>query len=257
MCIERRAYSSVRLHRSCSVHSGAVGLRRGERRSQDAASPTAGAGGKKPLTVNELKKLIRALPEPSKTIVSVLVRTGLRIGELLALRWMDVDFRLREIRVERNVYEGHFDEPKTKSSRRRVPLSPAAASLLRARRSKGVTPGELVFASRTGTPLSRRNLLQRQLQPAADALGFVGVTWHSFRHVNATLLDSARTPLGTVQNILGHASSEVTRGVYLHAIPTEARNAVTKLDRLLGAKKFGPKSDSSCKRGKARAAVNY
>lgn len=142
------------------------------------------------LTVGDLKKLIHGLPEPSRTIVSVLVRTGLRIGELLALRWKDVDFRSRQIHVERTVYEGKFDEPKTTSSRRSVPLSPAATQLLKARRSKLSGSDELVFASCVGTPLSRRNLLQRQLQPTARKLGLTDVTWHSFRHVNATLLDS-------------------------------------------------------------------
>jgi len=208
---------------------------------------------KKALTVEEIRKLISRLPEPSRTLVSLLVRTGLRIGELLALRCKDVDFDGREIRVERTFYEGRFDDPKSRSSRRHVPLSPIAVKLLRLRKPRSAHADDLVFASRVGTPLNRRNLLRRQLHPAAEKLGLFGVGWHSFRHANATLLDAAGTPLGTVQNLLGHASAEVTRGVYLHSVSAEARQAVDKLDRLLA----GPKSDPSFRAERRRAVVNH
>ncbi len=64
-----------------------------------------------------------------------------------------------------------------------------------------------------------------------------GVTWHSLRHCHATMLDVAGTPLGTMQSLLGHATPEITREVYLHAIPEEQRRAVENVERLV----FGPK----------------
>jgi integrase len=94
-----------------------------------------------------------------------------------------------------------------------------------------------VFATRRGTPFSRRNLLNRQLKPTCERLGVKGVTWHWLRHANATLLDAVGTPLGTVQALLGHSSSEITREVYLHSVPTDARKAVQKVEDLL----IGPK----------------
>jgi hypothetical protein len=59
------------------------------------------------------------------------------------------------------------------------------------------------------------------------------VGWHWLRHANATLLDAVGTPLGTVQALLGHSSAEITRVVYLHSIPSDARAAVQKVEDLL------------------------
>ena len=65
--------------------------------------------------------LIEKLPEPSRSIASLLVMTGLRIGELLAIRWQDIDLQSGFLSVRQTVYEGHFDEPKTRQSKRRIP----------------------------------------------------------------------------------------------------------------------------------------
>ncbi len=65
------------------------------------------------------------------------------------------------------------------------------------------------------------------------------MTWHLLRHSNATLHDSLGTPLGTVQALLGHSSSEITRQVYLHSLPEDRRVAAEKLEAHL----FGPKLD--------------
>jgi len=64
------------------------------------------------------------------------------------------------------------------------------------------------------------------------------VNWHSLRHANATLLDAVGTPLGTVQALLGHFSSEITREVYLHSIPADAPAAVEKVEDLLNRPKL-------------------
>jgi hypothetical protein len=73
--------------------------------------------------------------------------------------------------------------------------------------------------------------------PTCKRLGLTGVSWHWLRHANATLLDAVGTPLGTVQALLGHSSAEITREIYLHSIPADARTAVQKVEDLL----IGPK----------------
>jgi len=155
-----------------------------------------------------------ALPEPSSSLAHLLVFTGLRIGELLALRWRDVDLERRGLRVTQSVYEGHFDEPKSQRSKRSVPLEAKAIEILSALKPAGVNPEALVFSTGMGTPFDRHNLVNRQLKPTCKKIGLVGVGWHWLRHANATLLDAVGTPLGTVQALLGHSSSEVTRDVY-------------------------------------------
>src|SRR6516165_4545878 len=70
-----------------------------------------------------------------------------------------------------------------------------------------------------------------------ETLGPPGVTWHLLRHSHATLLDLVGTPIGTMQSLLGHSTPEITREIYLHAIPEEQRRAVESVEKLV----FGPK----------------
>ncbi len=99
----------------------------------------------------------------------------------------------------------------------------------------------LVFATREGLPLDRWNLLRKHLKPTAKKLGLPGVTWHLLRHGHATMLDSVGTPIGTMQSLLGHSTPDITREIYLHAIPEEQRRAVESVERLV----FGPPMDPS------------
>ena len=133
--------------------------------------------------------------------------------------------------------KGHFGEPKTRCGKRTVPLSAKGLEILAHIRPKDVACDALVFSSKKGTPLCRRNLRNRPLDPLGDKLYIPRVGWHSLRHANATLLDAVGTPLGTVQSLLGHSSPEITRGIYLHSLPAGAREAVQKVEDLL----TGPK----------------
>jgi integrase len=153
------------------------------------------------------------------------------------LRWRDVDLERRGLRVTQSVYEGHFDEPRSQRSKRSLPLGAKSIEILSARKPAVVNPDALVFSTGTGTPFDRHNLVNRQLKPTCKKLGLTGVSWHWLRHANATLLDAVGTPLGTVQALLGHSSSEVTRDVYLHSIPADASAAVQRIEDLL----IGPK----------------
>src|SRR6266850_2027695 len=126
---------------------------------------------------------------------------------------------------------------KTKRSARTIPLGPKALSILSVLHKRARDPNDLLFSTRSGGPLCRRNLLHRHLQPTCKKLDLPRVSWHALRHCHATLLDAAGAPLGTVQVLLGHSSPEVTRQIYLHAIPAEQRRAVEGVEKLL----VGPK----------------
>jgi integrase len=186
----------------------------------------------------KIRELLDALPEPSRSLAWLLVLTGLRIGELLALRWQNVDLENGVLRVVETVYDGHFDTPKTQRSQRSVPLGPMAVRILSARKLAVMNPEALVFSTRDGSPFDRHNLTRRQLKSTCQKLGIERVSWHWLRHANATLLDAVGTPLGTVQALLGHSSSEITRQVYLHSIPADARKAVEKVEETLNRLKL-------------------
>ncbi|HXU19790.1 MAG TPA: site-specific integrase [Verrucomicrobiae bacterium] len=180
-------------------------------------------------------KLIPSLEEPVRTIVLVAVLTGLRIGELLALRWKHLDFLCGAIQIRETVSEGKFGTPKTKSSRRDVPMSDPVREALLAQRGRSRQTGsdDLIFATRKQTPLNPKNLLRRQLRPACAALELPLVSWHSFRHTHATLLGESGESLKTAQALLGHSDLGTTLNVYTHAIPESQKRAVDKVAEIL------------------------
>jgi integrase len=197
------------------------------------------------LTPLQIRGLASAVDEPARSIMLLLVLTGLRIGELLALRWSCVELKARLLRVAETVYDGHFDRPKTKRSERTIPIGTETADILSVIRPANVDGARLVFATREGMPLDRWNLLRKHVKPAAKGLGISCVTWHLLRHSHATMLDGVGTPIGTMQSLLGHSSPEITREIYLHAIPEEQRRAVESVERLVLEPKLDPTSLST------------
>lgn len=187
------------------------------------------------LTPEQIRRLLAALPEPCRTLALLAVLTGMRIGELLALRWKHVDFLRNVIQVRESVYEGRFGSPKTRSSRRDVPISQPLREALLAHRAHrgGSEPEALLFTSRAGTPLNPKNLLRRVLSPTCRRLGLPAVSWHGCRHSHATLLSETGESLKTAQAILGHSDLETTLNIYTHAIPESQRRAVEKVGEIL------------------------
>ncbi len=198
------------------------------------------------LTPSQIQQLAAALEEPARSL-------ALMLGELLALRWGNIDFDKRELVVEETVYDGHFDTPKTRHSARRIPIGPEAAAILAALQPERASPDTLIFAASTGKPLDRRNLLRRKLQPACRQLSLPVATWHWLRHCHATMLDAVGAPLGTVQAQLGHSTSELTRRVYVHSIPEDQRRAVESVERLLSGPKWTQLVDTN---DRARPLIN-
>src|SRR6266705_3273210 len=110
------------------------------------------------LTPVHVRNLATALNEPARSITLLLVLTGLRVGELLALRWGSIDLKARLLRVAETVYDGHFDRPKTKRSARTIPIGTETAEILAAIHPAAVDARALVFASRDGLARSMESL---------------------------------------------------------------------------------------------------
>jgi len=125
------------------------------------------------LTVPLAARLLDALPPLGRTMAGLAMLSGLRRGELFALRWCDVDTDNDRLTVRQAVYEGRFDTPKTQAGVRQIPLGAAALQLLadwRAR-AKRLDPDALVFSTGTGKPISPNNVARQQIFPTCEALG--------------------------------------------------------------------------------------
>ncbi|MGH9682313.1 MAG: tyrosine-type recombinase/integrase [Candidatus Acidiferrales bacterium] len=190
---------------------------------------------RKLLSLVQVRTLLATLKEPCHTIVVVAVLTGMRIGEILALRWKRIDFLRGSIEVAETFSNGRFGTPKTRSSRRVVPMSTSLREALAAHKlgCERMGPEDLVFCTTKGTPLSPKNLYNRVLAPTCDHIGLPRISWHSFRHTNATLLGEVGESVKTAQAILGHSDLETTLNTYMHAIPDSQRRAVERVAGVL------------------------
>jgi integrase len=167
----------------------------------------------------------RAEDRQDGEIVRLAAYAGLRQGELLALRWRDVDFAGHAITVSRAMSAGV--EASTKSGRvRRVPLPDQAAAALDrlSRRGHYTAPNELVFCNAFGRPLNG-SALRRRFKRARDAAKLRPLRFHDLRHTYGSLLAAAGVDLVAIQSAMGHAALATTSR-YLHARPASEQAEV-------------------------------
>jgi integrase len=177
------------------------------------------------LEPEEVQRLIDAARpgmyrELDRALYATAAFTGLRQGELRALRWAHVDFGQAVVHVLENVTRGRRSSPKGKR-RRSVPLAPTAATALLALRavSPWTRPDDPVFAcASTGEPMARTRLMARYRE-ALTAAGLArGFSFHDLRHTFGTTMARAGVPVATIQAWIGHADLQTT-SIYLHYAP--------------------------------------
>jgi len=158
--------------------------------------------------------------------------TGLRIGEILALRWERIDLLRGTLLVAETCYKGHFGSPKTRASRREVPLAPAVVRELKEHYSRSAehSLSALVFAKDQGAPLAADNLRKKALRTACKRAGLQRIDWHTLRHMRGTLLHSQGIPLKVAQAQLDHSHMATTLEIYSHASGSAQRDAVNLLE---------------------------
>jgi integrase len=162
------------------------------------------------------------------------VHTGMRQGELLALRWDDVDLDAGVLRVRGT---------KTARSRRTVKLSETALDALRSHLGRQLEEIDrvgsmwrengLVFATEIGTPLNRHNLVNRSFRPLLLRVGLPYIRFHDLRHTCATILLSKGVHAKFVQELLGHATIAITLDTYSHVLPGMGGGTAVAMDEAL------------------------
>ena len=199
------------------------------------------------LDIGQIKALLDHLKEPGKTAVLLDILTGLRVSELLALKWSDVDFENLQIHVTKSIADQHVGPCKTEASQKPVPLDPelAEALLMWRRRSPYPMEGDWVFASpaKAGKlPYWSFSIYRTYIKPALKEAKITSkVGWHTFRHSYATILKSHGEDVKTVQELMRHANSAVTLNLYAQAVTDIKRSAQSKVARLV----FQGRTDTS------------
>jgi integrase len=190
------------------------------------------------LDLAEISALLTELQHPHKQMVFLAAVTGLRVSELLALQWGDIDFDSLEIFLNRGVVQV-IGDLKTEASRKPLPLDPdLAQSLLAWRRMSPFNRGDdWIFASpemRGKQPYGPENILRRHIRPAAEQCGIKKpIGWHTFRHSYATHLKANGEDVKVVQESLRHANSRITLDTYTQALTPAKREAQTKVVKMI------------------------
>lgn len=200
------------------------------------------------LSPEEAGKLVAAAaPSRYAVVLKLILSTGLRRGEALALRWADVDLDRGTATVRGALVrsEGSLRvvAPKTATSARTVALSGSAVALLAAHRAAQAKEklragniyedGGLVFSTELGKPVEPQNLL-RLVRSAGKRAGLASVTVHTLRHTYATAALLGGVPLKVVSSNLGHASIQITADTYGHVTDDAARAAAELVSAAFG-----------------------
>lgn len=209
-------------------------------------APRASRKEIQPLTPDEARTFLEAAARHRlEALYLTAIATGMRQGELLALRWTDLDadgtLHVRYA-MQRVDGEPQFVEPKTEKSRRSLVMPAVVLDALKAHRARQATErlaaGEhwqdwgLVFPSTAGTPLDSRNVT-KTLQKILASAGLPRQRFQDLRHAAASFYLAQGLDLREVMEILGHSQIALTANTYTHILPKLKRDAADRMDALL------------------------
>jgi integrase len=164
---------------------------------------------------------------------------GLRVSELLALQWGDIDFDKLTVKIQRSFVDGEVNPPKTEASESVLPLDPdlAEALLLHKAHSPYKAESDFVFAGASGKPRWPGGVLSDYLKPAAlrAEIGS-NIGWHTFRRMYSTQLHALGTTLVVQKELLRHADIQTTLNIYTQAVTADKREAASKVAGVLWKK---------------------
>ncbi len=185
---------------------------------------------KKAYTTEQVAGIILHSPKQYQTLFFLLAETGLRSGEAAGLEIQDVDTASRKISISRAVWRGHIDTPKTDAGVRRFSISARLSEMLA--ETIGDRTSGSVFESRNGTPLDMHNICNRVLRQARQDASVEFGDMHTFRHFNATAMDSLHIPMAVRRMRLGHADVSITDG-YTNAVEKDDKETAEKIAALI------------------------
>jgi integrase len=193
------------------------------------------------LTPAQINAFVNAIENPKyRTLYMLAIMSGARQGELLGLKWGDVDWANSQIHIQRTFNNRRFFLPKTKASNRKIDLGPNVMTALK--RWKLMCPSNdlnLVFPSNTGTPLNRCNVVNRHFYPALKKASLAKIRFHDLRHTYASLLIDQGENIKYIQNQLGHSTPTMTLDVYAHLMKPANQESACRLENTI----FGANGD--------------
>jgi integrase len=203
-----------------------------------------------PLTPEQAKLLLQVAHEAGDRLAALYVlaiHTGLRQGELLGLKWDDVNLEDGSLQVRRTLAITKngpvLTSPKTTGSRRSVKLTSKAIEALKRHLDRQLgeidrigslwSENGLIFASEKGEPINRHNLTRRSFKPLLKRAGLPQIRFHDLRHTCATLLLTRNVNVKIVSEMLGHSTIAITLDTYSHVLPNMRDQAAAAMEEAL------------------------
>jgi integrase len=175
------------------------------------------------LSAEEFRQMLEHIPEPFRTMCIVAMCMGLRVSEVLGLKWCDIDWEGKRMGIRQSYVYGIPGAVKTPASQRWMPLDRCLAEKLRQhqlRSASSVNTEGWIFANPvTGKPYWPGRIQENWLVPAAERVGLGRIGWHTFRHSHSSLLHALGVDLKVQQELLRHADIRTTMNIYTHAVP--------------------------------------
>jgi len=213
--------------------------------------PRTGRKTKATITPEQFNQLVDSIAEPYSTMVYVCVLAGLRVSELIGLKWEDV--HQDALTIDERFCRGDWGCPKTNASGATIGVDESVIERIRQLKGKKTTinwggkgakktfdlvpsdaPGDLVFQSlRKGAPMSDHNILTRHIKPVGRKLGIEYVNWQVLRRSYATWLVQAGADPKAVQGLMRHSRIGTTMDIYAQFVPESQRRAVGQLMQMI------------------------
>ncbi len=183
----------------------------------------------------EIIALLDAAPDlKHKTLFMAAATTGLRQGELLGLKWNDIDWFNNQIHVKRTYNHFQFYEPKTRASRRRVDVPPQMMTQLKKwKLSCPTNDYDLIFPNEICKPMSALNMYNRKFLPALKKAKLKKIRFHDLRHTWTSLLIDQGENIKYIQNQIGHSSIKITLDTYGHLLKDVNKEAANRLGNVI------------------------
>ncbi len=186
------------------------------------------------VTTEQYQQLLPRLPQHCRVMVTLAMCLGLRVSEILGLRWEDVDLESGLLRVWRSVVNGHVEDTKTEASEDELPLHPELVTVLREWRDAELPVKGWLFGNLdTGKPYHSDTMRQRHLNRSAAEIGLPKLGWHAFRHTYRARLSELGLPLEIQQKLMRHASIDMTTRYGRNAMLGVTRPANARIVEIL------------------------
>ena len=186
---------------------------------------------------NKLETVLLASPSGTNLAIYLALYSGMRIGEICALRWRDIEFDERQLFVRSTVIrtkngQSAIAPPKSESSQRVIPLTQQLTKLLAAERACSCS--EFVFSSPRKDGFLNPRTLQYRFQAVLSRLGISSISFHALRHTFATRWIECGMDVKSLSEVLGHAGVQITLDIYVHSSDKLKREAIEKLESFSG-----------------------